>query len=177
MLDPFPFSPPPLLSLLCAKLSTYTHLNTLPAHIHECIFAFFLYHFICLYGSPFISNVLFPKTYSKLSRKTKLNWDVHVVSLVQSCLINALAIWTIWYDEERWSMDARARIWGYTGAGGFLQAMAGGYFLWDVWVSIAHLDIFGWGLLAHAFSALWVFSLGYVSRVNGMATSGKIELT
>ena len=61
-------------------------------------------------------------------------------------------------------MDYRERIWGYTGAGGLVQALAGGYFVWDLWVSTVHIDLFGWGPLAHAVSALYVFSLGYVSR-------------
>lgn len=163
MLDPFPFQSPPLLSLIAQKLATYTNLYTLALHIHELLGAALFYHAICLYVSPFISSRLFPRTYSQLSWKTKINWDVHVVSLVQSVLVCALALWIIWADEERSAMDYRQRIWGYTGAGGLLQAVAGGYFMWDLWVSAVHVDIFGWGLLAHAVSAFYVFALGYVS--------------
>ena len=44
-----------------------------------------------------------------------------------------------------------------------IQGFAAGYFLWDLVVSWKYLDLFGWGLLAHAISALVVFSLGFVS--------------
>ena len=59
-------------------------------------------------------------------------------------------------------MDSRARVWGYTGGAGMIQGFAAGYFLWDLCVSVLHVNIFGWGLLAHAVSALAVFSLGFV---------------
>lgn len=44
-----------------------------------------------------------------------------------------------------------------------IQGFAAGYFLWDFCVSAMHVDVFGWGMLAHAVSALIVFSLGFVS--------------
>ena len=163
MLDPFPFPAPPLLTLLSQKVANYTSLHTLNLHIHEYLGAALFYHTICLYISPYVSAKLFPHSYTQLSPRTKLNWNVHVVSLVQSVVINTLALWVIWVDEERWAMDFRERIWGYTGAGGLVQALAGGYFVWDLWVSTVHIDLFGWGPLAHAISALYVFSLGYVS--------------
>jgi hypothetical protein len=158
-----PFLPiPPLLSTLSAPIANTFNLTTLPLHIHEVLIAFFFYHAVNTYGSPWISRRLFPTIYSNLNKRTKLNWDVHVVSLVQSCLINALAIWVIWTDEERSSMDWRGRVWGYTGAGGMIQGFAAGYFLWDLCVSTLHVGIFGWGMLAHAIAALVVFSLGFV---------------
>ena len=60
-------------------------------------------------------------------------------------------------------MGWEERVWGYTGAGGMIQGFAAGYFLWDLCVSVTHVNVFGWGLLAHAVSALVVFSLGFVS--------------
>jgi hypothetical protein len=40
--------------------------------------------------------------------------------------------------------------------------MAAGYFVWDLITTAAYLDVFGLGLLAHAFSALTVYSFGFV---------------
>ena len=60
-------------------------------------------------------------------------------------------------------MDWRERVWGYTGGGGLVIALATGYFAWDLLMSATHVGIFGWGLLAHALSALSVYSLGFVS--------------
>ena len=60
-------------------------------------------------------------------------------------------------------MGWEERVWGYTGAGGLIQAFAAGYFVWDFGICAGNVDIFGWGMLAHAVSALVVFGLGFVS--------------
>jgi len=65
-------------------------------------------------------------------------------------------------DDERWNMDWQQRVWGYTGAAGMIQGLATGYFLWDLMVTIRYLKSFGPGMLAHAASALTVFSFGFV---------------
>ncbi|MCJ1391273.1 hypothetical protein MMC18_004136 [Xylographa bjoerkii] len=161
MLDPF-LAPIPILSALSAPVARILHLTTLPLHIHEVLIAFTFYNLVNSYGSPYISTRLFPREYGSLSAKTRLNWDVHVVSFVQSCIINFLALWVMWRDEERRSMDWRGRVYGYTGGDGMIQGFAAGYFLWDLCISVMHVDVFGWGMLAHAVSALVVFSLGFV---------------
>ncbi|KAI9764433.1 MAG: hypothetical protein M1840_008456 [Geoglossum simile] len=166
MHDPFPIPPLPLLQRLVTPLSTRLSLPTLPLHVHEVFLAFTLYHLTCTQISPRISALLFPRHYPKLSVRTRINWDVHVVSLLQSTLINSLALWVMWADGERAAMSWQERVWGYTGAGGMIQGFAAGYFLWDLMVSWKYLDLFGWGLLAHAVSALVVFSLGFRPFVN-----------
>lgn len=94
-----------------------------------------------------------------------MNWDVHVVSLVQSLLINGLALWVMFVDEERAQMGTSVveRVYGYTGASGLIQGLACGYFLWDLVVSTRYIGIFGVGIWAHAVTALLVFSFGFVS--------------
>jgi hypothetical protein len=72
----------------------------------------------------------------------------------------------MWTDEERKGMDWQQRIWGYTGAAGMIQGLATGYFLWDLMISLQNAKLFGPGMLAHAFSALLVFSFGFVSTYN-----------
>jgi hypothetical protein len=84
---------------------------------------------------------------------------------VQSTLINVLALWVMRVDTERSGMTSGERVYGYTGAGGLVQAMAAGYFLWDLMISTIHFKIFGPGLWFHAVSALWVFSFGFVSAL------------
>lgn len=69
----------------------------------------------------------------------------------------------MYYDTERNSMNWAGKIWGYDGALGFLQSLAGGYFIWDLFTCTYHIDIFGVGMLMHAISACTVFSLGFVS--------------
>lgn len=55
------------------------------------------------------------------------------------------------------------RVYGYTGASGLVQGLACGYFIWDLVVSVRYFRIFGPGILAHAVTALMVFSFGFVS--------------
>jgi hypothetical protein len=141
--------------------------TTLPLHIHEVVGSFLGYTFINIVLAPAISKRIFPVKYANLSKERKINWDVHVVSLCQSVIINVLALWVMWTDEERKNMDWQQRIWGYTGAAGMIQGLATGYFLWDLMISIQNAKAFGPGMLAHAMSALVVFSFGFVSTSPG----------
>ena len=164
MLDPVP-APAEWLSKAVKPYADAVELPTLPYHIHEVIFAYLLYQTIELVISPRVSTWLFPNVYPKLAPRTRINWDVHFVSLVQSCLINTLALWVMFVDEERSAMKHSAveRIYGYTGASGLIQAFACGYFIWDFIVSSRHFGVFGVGIWFHAVSALIVFSFGFVS--------------
>jgi len=168
MLDPFPIAPPVFLIRAIKPVSDALSLHSLPLHAHEIILAAILYTFIEKVFSRWISNQLCPRTYNGLSRKSRLNWDVHVVSFVQSILICALSLYVIWYDEERkaWrpSGEWEGRIWGYYGSGGLCQSFALGYFLWDLYICSMNPEVFGPGMLAHAVSAVAVFGLGYVSH-------------
>jgi hypothetical protein len=164
MLDPLP-PPPAWLQQAVTPIASALQLTTLPYHIHEVVGAYALYQFIETVVSPKVSTALFPNIYPKLNRRTRINWDIHVVSIVQSCLINVLALWVMFKDEERADMHHSAieRVYGYTGASGLIQAFATGYFLWDVIVSTRHFSIFGIGIWFHAVSALSVFGFGFVS--------------
>ncbi|RDL38446.1 Uncharacterized protein BP5553_02786 [Venustampulla echinocandica] len=166
MHDPFPIPPSAWLSKAVQPFADRVGFTTLPLHIHEVVVAFIGYYFINIVLSPWISNLLVPDKYNKLSRERKINWDVHVVSLCQSTLVNALALWVMWADEDRKNMDWQQRIWGYTGAAGMVQGLATGYFLWDLVVTLQNVRVFGLGMLAHAVSALIVFSFGFRPFVN-----------
>ncbi|KAL8845916.1 MAG: hypothetical protein Q9221_008954 [Calogaya cf. arnoldii] len=154
MHDPFPIPPPPLLVKATTPLAEFLNLSTLPIHIHELLLAALSYHIICAYVSPFLSRRLFPDIYPSLPLRSRVNWDVHVVSLVQSVVVCAAAIWVMIADKERKGMGWEERIWGYTGADGMIQAFAAGYFLWDLQICLRYLGIFGPGLLMHAVAAL-----------------------
>ncbi|KAI9761543.1 MAG: SWI/SNF complex component snf12 [Chaenotheca gracillima] len=165
MIDPF-FPAPAFLAKLTQPIADALYLTTLPLHIHEIILAVAFYHYVHTKVGPALSSWLFPGIYSRFPTRTKINWDVHVVSFVQSVLVNSLALWVMMNDEERSHMDWRERVWGYTGAGGLTQALAAGYFLWDLQVTAFNVGIFGWGMLAHAVSAVVVFSFGFRPFVN-----------
>ena len=163
MKDPFFLPPITWLSEAVQPFADRFGLTSLPLHVHEILAAALLYSVIFYPFSPIISRLLAPNHYPHLPRKSRLNWDAHVVSMVQSLLINALAVWVMWRDDERKHMNWEERIWGYTGAAGLIQSLAAGYFVWDLVVTSLHLDVFGLGTLAHAISALVVYLLGFVS--------------
>jgi hypothetical protein len=165
MLDPIP-PPAPFVFNFVKPYAEALSLPTLPYHIHEVLFALIFYQTIESLVSPVLSTYIFPSIYPKLSFRTRINWDVHVVSLVQSCFINALALWVMVTDQERNNMNELERIYGYTGALGLVQGLAEGYFLWDVVVSTRYYKIFGPGIWAHAVAASFVFSLGFRPHCN-----------
>jgi hypothetical protein len=163
MRDPFPLPTPSWLAKATTPLAKKLALPTLPIHAHEIIVAFAFYLWIQVKLSPWLSPKLFPKHYTKLSPRTKLNWDVHVVSFVQSVLICSLALYVMWADDERREMNWQGRVWGYTGSTGLIQSFGLGYFLWDLYITATNLSMFGVGMLMHAISALVVYSFGFVS--------------
>ncbi|CAO2655973.1 Nn.00g047760.m01.CDS01 [Neocucurbitaria sp. VM-36] len=171
MHDPFPLQRPEALLPYVQPVADFFSLKTLPLHFHEVMIAFSVYHVINRYISPALSRSLFPRIYPSFNARTKLNWDVHVVSFVQSTLICSLAFWVMWQDKERSEMNNQERVHGYTGASGLIQAFAGGYFLWDLVITMQNVRIFGIGMLFHAISALCVFSLGFRPFVNYYAST------
>ena len=96
---------------------------------------------------------------------------------MQSILICSLAIWVLRNDQQVvGDGDWRGRIWGYSGAAGLVQAMAGGYFLWDVYISSVYFSIMGPGSLAHAISALVITMMGFVSCFLTFSLRMRIDL-
>lgn len=166
MKDPLP-PPPAFLTTLTAPLSSLLGLRTLPQHIHELLLALTTYYLLFLYLSPLLSRRLFPRTYPSLTARQLISWNVHVVSMVQSLFINALALWVIVRDEERWAMGWRERVWGYTGAMGMVQGFSAGYFWWDLAVCMRDVEVQGVGVLVHAGSAVVVSGLGFVCHAPG----------
>jgi hypothetical protein len=156
---------PPIVGLQeqLQPISDALGLRTLPLHAHEIILAFAFYHFIFQYLGPRVSTWLVPKSYEQFSVKTTLKWNIQCVSMVQSILICSLALWVMANDEDRKGMDSIARVWGYSGAAGTVQAFATGYFVWDLLSAIRYVKYLGLPVLIHAMSCLTVYSLGFVS--------------
>ncbi|KAF2864332.1 DUF887-domain-containing protein [Piedraia hortae CBS 480.64] len=163
MQDPFPIAVPPLLFKATQPLATALNLPALPLHIHEVLTAVILYTTIYALLSPPISNLLTRGRYSRMPPRTQINWNVHVVSFVQSTLICTLSLHVLLHDPDRraWSNSFTSRVWGYSPIAGLLQSFGLGYFLWDLYMCAARVDIFGVGMLLHAMAATAAFSFGY----------------
>jgi len=174
MRDPIP--PPALFVSLTKPLAGKLSLSTLPYHAHEVVLAFLWYHFVLYVLSPVLSRALCPKVYNGFNRRTRLNWDIHWVSMVQALFINAAALYVIFNDEQRKEMDWRGRLWSYTPASGMVQGFAAGYFLWDLQISAQYMSVTGPSALVHAIGALAVTCIGFV-RFDSSSTHQPTRLT
>ncbi|GAB7349368.1 hypothetical protein MBLNU459_g8494t1 [Dothideomycetes sp. NU459] len=166
MIDPFPIPAPLWLQRAVQPLADRLSLPTLPLHVHEVLIALVGYHVLHTVISPRLSTWLCPQSYPKFNKRTAISWDVHVVSLAQSLLVNSFGLYMILGNQTRSEMNWAGRIWGYDGASGMLQGLAGGYFLWDLYMCTRYINIFGVGMLLHAISAVTVFSLGFRPFLN-----------
>lgn len=128
------------------------------AHWHEIVLAAVTYFAIQAVTPAFAKRLLGP-TYTKLDRKTKLNFDIHVVSMVQ-CIVSILVLLPTWEHPHALNRadDPFNSIFGYNAYSGFVSSITVGYFIWDMYVCLVHVNLFGLGFLLHAFAALFVFS-------------------
>lgn len=161
MKDPLPA--PSFFVDLTKPIAEKLSLTTLPYHAHEVVLGYLWYSFILYYLSPTLSRLICPKTYQGFNKRTRLNWDIHWVSMVQALFINSAALLVIFYDSERKEMDWKGRLWGYSPASGMVQGFAAGYFVWDLQVSAQYIAVSGPSALLHAIGALAVTCIGFVS--------------
>ena len=164
-----PIQPPEQLVQLIKPWAERFSLSTLPYHVHEALLGFVFYHFVLYWLSPTLSRLICPNVYRSFNKRTRLNWDIHWVSMVQALFINTAALYVIFNDPQRKAMDWKGRLWGYTPASGMVQGFAAGYFLWDLQISSQYISLSGPSALLHAIGALAVTCLGFV-RSLGVAT-------
>ena len=152
----------PLVSWLQPYADAYG-MHHLPTHVPTLIRSALLWFAIQALSSR-VSPKLFPNTFAKFNRKTRISWDIHVVSLVHAALITPLAA-RIWLRaRETNSLGLRThplavdRLYGYDYEVAQVYAIAQGYFVWDSVVSILHE---GPGFIAHGLVALIAFTLVY----------------
>ncbi|CUM48793.1 TLC domain-containing protein [Debaryomyces fabryi] len=141
------------------KFRPFPETTTIPlfAHWHEIMGSFLMYVMIQKL-SPMVSSRLFGKSYTQLNFKTKTNFDIHVVSMVQ-CVISILALIPMW-NHPTWKnriTDPASAVLVYYPYGGFVSSITVGYFVWDLVVCFKYMNLFGVGFLVHAVSALVVF--------------------
>lgn len=127
------------------------------AHWHEIalstVFYFFLQALL-----PRVGRAMFGKLYTGLNTKTRLNFDIHMVLMVQ-CILLILLIVPAWghpHFQNR-AADPYNSVFGYNPYGAFVASVTIGYFVWDLVVCLRYMSLFGVGFLVHAFAALFVF--------------------
>jgi len=146
-------NPPPQFVKLVTPLCEQLGFDALPLHLHVILGAAVFYQVIFLL-SPIISSPF--KSYNTLKLRSKINWDIHVVSMVQSILICWLAFLAL--GDPQLQAD---RAFGYSAFGADVSALACGYFIWDTYVSIKYANLFGIGFALHGIASLFVFLFGF----------------
>ncbi|KAG6335214.1 hypothetical protein ID866_3885 [Astraeus odoratus] len=142
---------------LSRPLADKLHLQLLPDFADVIVLSSLLFFVVHHILSPVISRALFPVAYGKASKKTRNNWDAHVVSLVHAALIVAMS--SHFLNIPNLDMD---RAFGYHNGSSFVMAIACGYFIWDAIEAIVHYtDI---GFVLHGCACLSVFLLGSVQK-------------
>ena len=149
------FSPPPPEFL--KAVTPYCELlgfKSLAAHLHVIIGAALFYQ--CIYVlSPLLCSSF--QSYTTLPTRSKINWDIHIVSMIQSILICGLAYLAL--EDPKLKED---RVFGYSPFGADVSALACGYFVWDTYVSLRYVRLFGVGFALHGIASLGVFLFGFV---------------
>lgn len=123
-------------------------------HIHLLVATIIFYQTLFT-TSSILAPVIFRKAFKGVSRKTAIDFHVHVVSLVQSLLITALSI-----PAMIESPLAHDRLFGYSPYNGFVATLALGYFIWDSYISAVYVNYFGIGFLIHGLVSACVFFSG-----------------
>lgn len=124
-------------------------------HGHEIVGSFIFYQIIFYpYLAPWICRFLFGKYYTNLKdTKVRINYDIHMVSMMQ-CLISLALISPILFTP----LDPHLATY-HNSYLSMISAVTIGYFLWDLYICLKHLDLFGFGFLIHAILSLAVFTV------------------
>ena len=157
---------PALLREGLTPLADLLHLQTLPLHIHEVILSYILYNLLNALLAPRLSAFLLPTAYGQFPSRTRLLWNIHVTSFVNATLVSAGALYVLYADRDLLSGTWEERLFGYTGGGGMVQALATGYFVWDLQVCATNIDTLGVANLLHAVVALSIAVLGFVRELH-----------
>lgn len=132
--------------------------NHLLNHWHEIAFMFVFYLTVQLL-TPSVCTRYLGNTYTSLNERTRINFDIHVVSMIQ-CFISLGTLTPMWYNEFYVNRveDPHGSMFGYFPYGGFVASCAIAYFIWDTYVCLRYYSSFGMSFLFHGLAALFVFS-------------------
>ncbi|KAK0228799.1 TLC domain-containing protein [Armillaria fumosa] len=126
-------------------------LAALPPHLPTLLASLVFFTFVHLVVAPLASHAFFPETYSKMGRRARNNWCIHVVSQAHVSLIIPLALGCL--NLEALDRD-RAFGWEEDRVGQLI-AISSGYFIWDTVDAIVNfVDI---GFVVHGLACLAIY--------------------
>ncbi|KAH0830650.1 DUF887-domain-containing protein [Lanmaoa asiatica] len=114
-------------------------LSALPEFADIVVIAWLFFTALQVSLSPAISRAVFPVSYGKADKRTRRNWDVHVVSLFHALVAVVLASRCL----QAKSLD-KDRAFGTYPDASLLLAIAVGYFIWDAFECIVHFSEVGY---------------------------------
>ncbi|KAF9227826.1 DUF887-domain-containing protein [Gyrodon lividus] len=138
---------------LARPLATTYGLRALSDFADIVVIAWLFFTVVHVTLSPAVSKALFPVSYGKANKRTRKNWDAHVVSLLHALVVVVLALRCL--KEKNLDED---RAFGSHRDAGFVSAIAIGYFVWDAFESIIHFTEIGF--VIHGVACLTIFVLG-----------------
>lgn len=142
----------------------YLNLPGLPPHIPLVILSAVFYQLVYSLVAPLLWILLEhlnPETKSK--KITRSLWYINIVSIAQSTVNTALAIYLLSHPEFRHGLTPQERAMGYHKETARALAISMGYFVFHLgstWIQRGYHGIF---MFYHAVCALFAVSLGYVS--------------
>lgn len=132
------------------------------AHWHELVLSALFYYAVQSLSSPLCTFYLGSR-YTSLPRNTRIDFDVHVTSMVQCVVSTVLMIYHL--NNPHWQNrlnDPVNSLLGSTPFGSMVGAVTAGYFVWDLFVCMRNFKLFGIGFLLHAVAAMYAFCCGFV---------------
>ncbi|KAF8623458.1 hypothetical protein AX15_006242 [Amanita polypyramis BW_CC] len=134
-------------------------LSKLPENLPTAVISCLVFTFIHRVVAPFVSKFVAPVSYGALkSKKARNTWGIHFTSQCHVLVIVPLVLWCIKADgPDRSSHWEKA--FGWDDRGGFVNAIACGYFLWDSLDAVMNtIDV---GYVIHGLSCLMIYALSF----------------
>ncbi|KDE04908.1 hypothetical protein MVLG_04665 [Microbotryum lychnidis-dioicae p1A1 Lamole] len=116
-------------------------------------------------ASRYCSPRLFPKSFKSLDEETRNDWDLHFTGWVHALISAPIALYLIWNPSPQLVRDP---IFGYAPVEGAVFAFSGGYFLYDLLVSLAFVKSHGIPFVVHATSCCFIFFKAFTPFLNGI---------
>ncbi|KAL8286476.1 hypothetical protein RQP46_004493 [Phenoliferia psychrophenolica] len=119
-------------------------------------------------ASSWLTPRVFPERYRKLSRRSQVDWGLHMTGWVHALVVTPLCLYLIRHPSPALVLDP---IFGHAPLEERIFAISGGYFLYDLIVSAVLLPTHGVPFLIHASSCCFIFFKAFTPFLNGMAAN------
>ncbi|KAK0631368.1 TLC domain-containing protein [Immersiella caudata] len=132
------------------SLSLSLNLRTLPPHLPSILLSTLSFTLLHLLSTP-LSHFLLPKTYPSFPPSSKTDWNLRVVSLIQSLILGPLSLYILTCQFFIWPPRGLIeRVYGYYELETQMTDIALGYFLWHFAMMLKEYKKHGMQMVLHA---------------------------